>query len=271
MTGESRGPYGDWTIQLTIGKQTYMLCRIWFEQDGTYSVSAPYHEANASTIFRALALPGGRNAVFEESIRRLSFSNEDDRPRLMHHPDGTLELWSSELPIIDGTNVRLTIHGAPMDDKPGPIPPPSFRCIFHNPAEFTRGGSAEPEGVTFERESIAPRIGADSYQLEGAFFPADWREFLIRDGERWILRIVHGSSGVISLRALLSSPVCEKQGFLGIAIRRVPAEAGGGGFLLKGIGSTWHQDGTGVTDEIICIYPEPLLPALARAETLRET
>ena len=57
--------------------------------------------------------------------------------------------------------------------------------------------------------------------MDRAYFPADWREFLVREDDQWLLRLVHGNQGVISLRALLSSPDCETQGFLGIRVTRL--------------------------------------------------
>jgi hypothetical protein len=260
---------GDWTIQLSIGDEIYRLCRIWFDKDGTYSITAPYHQANAATAFRSFNLSAAKpRLILETSVRSISLTDDDNRIRLSHHPDGTLEISSPDLQLGDEADTSLTIHGSAMGDELGSMP--SFRCTVHDPREFSPGDSMAPETITFDSSLIAPPIEASSFLLDGAWFPADWREFLIRDDDNWIIRIVHGNRGVISLRGLLSSPDCENQGFLGIRVTRVRSQDGsGGGFLLVGIGNKRQEDGVDVTDELCCIYPGPpmsTLPRIGQAE-----
>jgi hypothetical protein len=50
--------FGDWTIQLRVGEQTHRLFGVSFEEDGTYSVSAPYHCSGEATVFKVLEIPG---------------------------------------------------------------------------------------------------------------------------------------------------------------------------------------------------------------------
>jgi hypothetical protein len=257
--------YGDWIIQLSMGEQSYRLCRICFQEDGTYSVAAPYHQANAATIFRTLAFSGvERRAILEPSVTRISLEDDENRLKLSHHPDGALELSSPQLPLGDEGNTSFRIQSSPLGNELGAMP--TFHCTIHNPTEFSPGDRLAPDTVTFDSSLIAPRIGADAFLLEGAFFPADWREFLIRDDERdWTLRLVKGDRGVISCRALLSLQTCENQGFLGVRVTKVRSQPGrGGGFLLVGIGSKREQDGVEVIDELCCVYPEPPMSTLPR-------
>jgi hypothetical protein len=175
-----------------MGEQSYRLCRICFQEDGTYSVAAPYHQANAATIFRTLAFSGvERRAILEPSVTRISLEDDENRLKLSHHPDGALELSSPQLPLGDEGNTSFRIQSSPLGNELGAMP--TFHCTIHNPTEFSPGDRLAPDTVTFDSSLIAPRIGADAFLLEGAFFPADWREFLIRDDERdWTLRLVKG-------------------------------------------------------------------------------
>jgi hypothetical protein len=70
----------EWVIQLTVGERTYSLFRTWFDEDGTYSVTASYHRANTATIFSALTFFGvERSAIVGASLRRVSLQDDDKR------------------------------------------------------------------------------------------------------------------------------------------------------------------------------------------------
>ena len=137
------------------------------------------------------------------------------------------------------------------------IPSPTLWFMILDPTELSPTDGGAHESVTFDSRKIAPGIG-QGIQMDGAYFPADWREFLIREDDQWLLRLVHGNHGVITLRALLSSPDCETQGFLGIRVTRLSKPSRiTTGFQFVGAGNTTQRDEVNVRDELHCVYPEP--------------
>ena len=264
---------GDWTVQLSKGGSDHRLCRIWFDEDGTYSIGIPYHRANTTTVFRALSMSGvERQAIIEESVREVALDDDQGRIRLSHRPDGTLQIWSPALEGFRSHESDLTIQGSQMGVELDSPPAPSFRCTFHELKGFASHSVEGEELVGFDCDSIAPWLSTDTFLLEGGYFSADWREFLMPEAGSWVLRLVQPNRGVTALRALLSSSDCDTQGFLGIRIRRIDFRSSRGeGFLLKGIGATREQDGISIREEICAIYPAPLLSALPRVGVQPDT
>lgn len=259
MTTATIGPsdvgYGNWTVELATAEQTYQLCRIWFERDGTYSVTMPFHQVNAATVGRVLKLQSHANVspIISESLNRVTLTDDESRLRFSHHPDGTMGFT----PLIHEAEETLRIQAEPMAAETKAIPSPTLWFMILDPTELSPTDGGAHESVTFDSRKIAPGIG-QGIQMDGAYFPADWREFLIREDDQWLLRLVHGNHGVITLRALLSSPDCETQGFLGIRVTRLSKPSRiTTGFQFVGAGNTTQRDEVNVRDELHCVYPEP--------------
>jgi hypothetical protein len=43
-------PSENWTIQVTTETSCHKICRVWFGSDGSYYVTAPYHQARSASV-----------------------------------------------------------------------------------------------------------------------------------------------------------------------------------------------------------------------------
>ena len=247
--------FGSWTVKIAFGSQTRKFFRLAFEQDGTYSVTFPFHQERQATIFKALVVPGvPRNLIIQESMQDVSFE-DDNQLRLCHFPDGHLAFCG--LPTSTATQSDYTVQGVPAGDLiDGPVPPPSFRCTVSSVSEFQFDDDPSSSTLTIQDESIAPVAGADSYLFEGARFSGDYRELLIREGRDWFLRIVRADSGVLRLPALLAASDCNRQDFLALHVRRIRGLDGpGSGFSLIGYGERSPEDDGKPAEQLCAVYP----------------
>ena len=260
--------FGDWTIQVKIGEDRHRLFRVSFEKDGTYSVAAPYHKANEAIVFKAMQF-----SDLEQRFVDLSSWHQVDlsesRICFSHHPDGIMDIVSGASPLINSRGHAISIRGVVfVSDDP---PTPSFTCMVDNVKEFPTDEGEVSAAITFDINSVSPLLDSRSLIFNGAYFSEGWREFLVPDEEGWNLRLVHANRAVITLRALLSAPGCQNQGFIGVNIFQAPTPTDiEGGFLLRAIGVERTENEKTYTENIYCMYPAPALTGLFKSATATE-
>jgi hypothetical protein len=249
--------YGDWTIQIRSSKGMHDIFRVWFDKDGTYSVSAPFHSANSAGICVALvAAKDHQRTLLTTLMKTTSLRDGVFRLRLAHHPDGKIEMSFPNPPNADELVESLTILRPHNDDAF--MPSPTFFCDIRHLDEFRVVHELSNECVVFDDAKLAPGREPDLYGFQIAWFPADWREFLVADADGWNLRFVGADRGVIVFRALLASRECDQQGFVGIRFKRSGTTSlAQGGFQLEAVGENINPEDPSVKESLFCLYPGP--------------
>ena len=249
----------NWTIQVVTGTSCRKICRVLFGSDGSYYVTAPYHQARSASVFISTVFyERRRSQMARDSYVEIGLLEDDERRlKLSHHPDGFAH-FSGE-GIVSGRDEYGRPKGIGIMSFPLARPPrtgPSFACTVLGLEDFATGDPKRADAVNFEDSSIPPLAGAHGFLLEGSYFPASWREFVFeRDGE-WCLDMRHNMGSIIRYRVLLSST--ESQCFVGLRMNRGEVAMGShrSGFILSGPSTNVRTvNGERMADCIYCAYP----------------
>lgn len=267
----------NWTIQHITGEMCRKLCRIWIGADGSYYVAAPYHSARRASIMVSTAYyERRRSTMTTESQVTVGLLDDDHRRlKLSHHPDGFAQ-FSGEGIVSgryeNGDPKGIGIMSFPLSDPPRTGG--SFACAILGLEEYEIGNPTKVGAVNFYDTNIPPLGGAKGYVLEGSYFTADWRQYLInRDGD-WYLEMQHSMNAIIRYKALLSTS--PSQCFIGLRLHRsdVRMSDAVSGFILSGPSSNVRTiDGERMADGLFCLFPakENDTDAARRLEHMTET
>ncbi len=263
-----------WTVQLTTGRETYKIFRLWFGQDGSYYVTAPYHSAREAIAFIATVYYDRAESKMERQnfVRTALFDDEEKRLKMAHHPDGLLQFSGT------GVTSGLTQEGRPkglglrsFELRRPPKTGSSFTCAVHGIEQFETGDPDRTDALVFEEGAIPPVGGESAFVFEAVCFAEEDRQFLRIENREWVIGLAHPRlRTVMTFRALLPPPDCELQTFIGLRAFRY---RGGGvadqpsGFLLSGpSGNVRLINGERMSDGLYCVYP----PTQLDRETVSE-
>ena len=94
--------------------QRRKLFKVWFGQDGSYYVTAPYHSAKTATLWKRTVgydTPFGKMAVdpLDTVVDVATLDDDEGRLKLSHHPDGFCQF--SGQGILSGRDENGQIKG----------------------------------------------------------------------------------------------------------------------------------------------------------------
>lgn len=228
-------------------------------KDGSYYVTAPYHEArSASAIIHTVYYERRRSTTTPEMRIDIGLLADDKkRLKLSHHPDGFAQFSGDG--IVSGRNEQGQPKGIGIMSFPLSRPPrtgPSFSCTVLGLEGFDSGNTGKNNAINFENEDVPPLSGADGLVLEGSYFTSDWRKYLFEREGFWYLEMQHNMNTIIRYRALLSTSksLC----FIGIRFIRYDVKMADhkSGFILSGPSTNVRTiDGERMADGIFCSFP----------------
>jgi len=255
--------YGKYTVVYSKRGVDHKLCKVWFGGDGSYYVTSPYHPDGKAWLFRVrvnYAL-NSKTIPFEELIDTASVDDDERRLKLAHHPDGFVQFSGQGIlsgKAADGTIRGMGVMSWPLDR---PVRGPAFALMIRGVENFERATEASGERVTFSDTELSEVPEANTFKLEGHYFPGLWRRFIRveSDGTRTI-SVLHPAKAVLKLKVLFPAERCAFDGFIGLEFytdREEEEFAESPQFALSGPTGNLRKnlEGQWTADSIQCMYP----------------
>ena len=261
--------YGNFIVIYEKDGFSYKLCRIFFGADGSYYITSPYHPAEKAALMKVTVNYALSQATvcFEQAIDIASAEDDDKRIKFSHHPDGLVQF--SGQGITSGKDSEGKIRGIGVMswtlDKP--VIGPAFGISILGIEQFEKANRVKGEKCVFKHEELTPLPGADTFTLEGYYFPPFMRRFLqtAKDGSKTI-SVVHPAGFVLRLKVLMPNEQCERQGFIGVELYKVYSGESDKSvtcqFIFSGPTGNLKENENGQTlgDGIYCMYPRREIP-----------
>jgi len=247
------------------------LCKIILSADGSYYLTAPYHNLNRA-IAAKLTVNYATDTIgsaLNDAVEVATLEDDERRLKLSHHPDGFLQ-FSGE-GILSGRNADGTPKGIGTQSWSllRPTFGPSFGIAFSDPLATGRTTAGRRRTVVFDEADIAhmrtPAIRGLIFV--GYYLPVPWREYAYLVGpEQYEIQIVNPSAqAVLRLTALLASPTSAYPGLIGIQAlpHGLPSKSNVPSFMMMSSTGDLRRNKRGelLGDQLICVYPQPDLDA----------
>jgi hypothetical protein len=270
------------TIVVKRGGVLHKIAKGVFGTDGSYCVTAPYHNANKAVLFKATVdysiMKGPRHLNdMSFKISKTDFldlgSADTERVKLSYHPDGFVQFSGPGVVSgrhSDGSPKGIGIVSTPLGYK---IEGPVFSIVLTSLDDFTAIPAAPGDMFLLDADAIYAIPGCSALVIEAHYFPPMWYRFIRRSksGTQDVILLRHPSTAVVELKVLRIPDQCTIQGSLGFELYSLPvsdAEIASGKleyphFMLNGPGSILRTDANGhhVADVIACMYPKGELDA----------
>lgn len=265
---------GSYVVVYAAGGIRYKLCRLFFGRDGSYHVTCPYHSAGEQALVVKVTVNYARqtqDVTFEEALDVAALDDPNRGIKLSHHPDGFIQFSGAGIESGRDENGNPRGIGIMSWTFAQPATGPSFGVTIHGLDGFATERNEREGDVTYTMDDVAPISEPRIFMVEGYFFPALWRRFVVRDeADRPIIRIVHPSGAILQLRAVFPPAAAEQHGFIGIELYSDTKELPhpDHGFIISS--STGNirrnEQGEPLGDEIACIVPRATIPPRRRLE-----
>jgi hypothetical protein len=257
--------YGNWTLQVKTDSYVYKICRVWFGKDGSYYVTAPYHQARKAQV-------SIRTVYYERPVQKFAhgeglqdaalFDDDEHRLKLSHHPDGFLQFSGKGVTSglnDDGSPKGVGIRSFRLDSPPKSGP--TFSCAIYGIDQFENGEDDGTGCVQFDVKDFAPLLNANGFLLEGVLFTEEDRQFIQPTASGPAVLFTHPRTSLaMKYKVLLPSQECEMQGFIGVRMFNLRGGLGENpsGFILSGpSGNVRDVAGQRMADGVYCMYPPP--------------
>ena len=252
-------PSNTWAIQVITNTDCRKICRVWFGSDGSYYVTAPYHEARSASAWISTVYYERRQSQMErDSYIEVGLLDDDEkRLKLAHHPDGFVQ-FSGE-GVLSGHDEHGRPRGIGIQSFPLTRPPrtgPSFACTILGLDGFAIGDPRRPDAINFNDAHLPPLREGNGLVLEGSYFTASWRQLIFPRDDQWFLDMRHPMGSIIRYRVLLSSITANC--FVGLRMFRAHVAMADhrSGFILSGPSTNVRTvDDERMADGIYCAYP----------------
>jgi hypothetical protein len=254
---------GKYTVVYATRGVNHKLCKIWFGADGSYYVTSPYHPDGKAWLvkIRVNYALNEMTVPFEELVDIASADDDERRLKLAHHPDGFVQFSGQGIlsgKAADGTIRGIGVMSWPLDQ---PVRGPAFALMIRGIEHFDRTTESIDNTITFSDAELSEVPGANTFVLEGHYFPGLWRRFVgvEGDGARTI-SVFHPAKAVLKLKVLFASPRCALDGFIGLELytQRMAEEfADSPRFALSGPTGEMRKnlEGQWTGDSSQCMYP----------------
>lgn len=256
--------YGNYTVLYAKGGIHYKICKIFFGADGSYYVTSPYHPVQKAVLMKMTVNYSLHQIVvpYEELIDVASADDDEKRLKLSHHPSGFIH-FSGE-GILSGKNSDGTIKGIGVESWPltDPVSGPAFGITLLGVDQFDQAATLKGSSCIFSSEEVTPVPDANGFLLEGFYFPAVARRFIViePDGSKTI-SIVHPTGTLLRLKVILASDKCTLPGFIGLTLyaEKVDFDGNAIGFMLSASTGNirFNEQGDKLGDGVFCAYPRP--------------
>lgn len=247
-------------IVLDCGDVKRKFSKIMFTGDGSYSLTAPYHNAQKAVLYKATVNydTAKQFVAFADAIQLAGL--DEGRLKITYHRSGFVQ-YSGDGVVsgIDDTGKPkgLGVFSRPLEDVgSGPALSTAVQGVSH--LETTTNTSKHDLVV---RSSEIPKWPhSNGVMLEVHYFQPNIRRFVFHDHlGRNRINIIHPAGYIVPMFAIYSPEDCEYPGLLGIEIYEQRFRIGDSGFSLSGPGENErsNEKGERIADVIGCVFPRP--------------
>jgi hypothetical protein len=240
----------------------HKLCRVLFQNDGSYAVVCPYHTAREAVLFKATVNYSRKEqeVALEQTVDVAHSTDPDARIKLSHHASGLVQFSGPN--VMSGVDEHGNIKGVGVQSWPlsQPVKGPAFVLTIWGVEHFEQAGALKKAVCKFTSDELHTAAQPAALVLEGHYFPSRWQRFIRRSeaGEPTI-DIFHPGGAVLRLKALLPHATCMLQGFFGIELYWAYGQNDMAVPSLVFSSSTGNlrtnDEGEQLGDAVYCMYP----------------
>ena len=208
------------TLILQKGDTKYKLMKIIFGPDGSYYVTAPYHNQKKAFLFKAQVDYGKYEQLIPigETIERAVLDDDELRLKISHRPDGFLKFSGNG--IISGKNADGTIKGIGIQSWPLSSPPrgPAFAVTIKNYHDMAKSTCLNAEELYVNVETISGDDDDTLTFVEGFFIPKPFEQCIYKENNSEYISIANPSGVILKLHVIRPAKINKYFGFIGIHI-----------------------------------------------------
>ena len=225
------------TILLDCADVTRKVAKLFFTGDGSYGITAPYHEAKKVVVFKAEVDYNKNTQIigYKDTIELSAL--DDERLKLSHHTSGFVQYSGN------GVKSGLDENGQPKGvglfssrlENIGSGP--AFTLTVQGIEKLETTDKNSKHDVRFDLDGITPLQGSNGINVEGHYFQPKYRRFVYQaaDGNRYI-NVLHPIGQPIRMRVVLAPTDCEYPGFIALELYRNIFSMPEDGFSINGPG-----------------------------------
>jgi hypothetical protein len=211
------------TLIFQKNEKQFKLFKLIFHPDGSYFVTAPYHQENSAFVFKAVVdyRKHTQTTPFNEMIEKLELDDENLALKISHHSDGFLQFSGTNIRSgreADGTPKGMGIQSWRHDNPPHG---PAFSITIKNINCLKLNDKISDENFIIDADTIADGLEFDDVSIEGFFIPINFIQYIFIENGREYVSLTHPTG--LNLKLNVLRPVTNEncKGFFGINIQMV--------------------------------------------------
>ncbi|NHI02532.1 hypothetical protein DYY67_0571 [Candidatus Nitrosotalea sp. TS] len=202
------------------GETKYKLMKIIFTNDGSYSVTAPYHNEKKACLFKA-AVDYRKHEQFlslSDTIDNVELDDDDLALKISHHPSGFLHFSGKGITSrqdADGTITGIGIQSWPLS---APVPGPAFYVKIKNYQDMIKTAQSGAEDLCVNLETISADEDNTNTIVEGFFIRQQSQRYIYKENGLEYISLIHSSGVIMKLHVVRPAKINQYFGFLGLHI-----------------------------------------------------
>jgi hypothetical protein len=208
------------TVILQNGDTKYKLMKIIFTNDGSYSVTAPYHNEKKAFLFKAV-VDYTKNGLFyidkSDTIENTSLEDDDLALKLSHHPSGFLQFSGKGIRSgqnADGSPIGMGIQSWTFS---APVPGPAFSVTIKNYRDMAKSTLPNAKELCIRIGMISGASDDTITCIEGYFIPKQY-EHLIYEKNNAEYVVIEHPAGALNLHVVRPKQIRNYFGFVGLHV-----------------------------------------------------
>ena len=198
----------------------YKLIKIIFHKDGSYFVTAPYHNQKKAFLFKMEVDYQKHQQIIShsETIENTALDDDDLALKISHHPDGFLQF--SGQGIRSGKNEDGTPKGIGIQSWPLSSPPkgPAFGVTIKNYQDMIQSTKPDPKELCIKFETISGDEEDTTTIVRGFFIPLQFKEYIYKENNVEYISIADPSGVMLKLHVIRPEKTDKYFGFMGIHV-----------------------------------------------------
>lgn len=212
----------DPTIILQDVETKYKLMKIFFTNDGSYAVTAPYHNQKKAFVCKATIdyTKGEYFTIDQNDMVETSILEDDKRTlKISHHPSGFLHFSGngirSGINVEDGTHKGIGVQSWTFDN---PAPGPSFSVTINNYKNMEKSTKNKANELCIRTGMIKGISNDTIICVEGYFIPKIQESIIYKVDNAEYTVIKHPSGGTLHLHVVRPTKIRNYYGFIGLHV-----------------------------------------------------
>jgi hypothetical protein len=206
------------TIVLKKGVKQFKLFKIIFQTDGTYFITAPYHNCNSACLFKVIVdyRKSTQTISWSETLDKMELDDEEHALKISHHPSGFLQFSGKN--IRSGINTEGTPKGMGIQSwtHEKPAPGPSWGISIKNINFLKETTNVTHECLLVDTNAIVDGIEFDDVIISGFFIPVMFAPYIFLENGIEFFSLTHPTGVNLKLYIVRAQSVDKCKGFFGI-------------------------------------------------------